>query len=64
MKIFYYILTIFFFLSCSDQRALERIEIQLDKETLNPVRNPGERGTIRIIGCDSKVIHGIFHCLM
>ena len=52
MKIFYYILTIFFFLSCSDQRALERIEIQLDKETLNPVRNPGERGTIRIIGCD------------
>lgn len=50
MKALFYILTLFLFLSCSTQGTLEKIDIQLDKETLNPVRNPGERGTIQITG--------------
>ena len=50
MKISLYILTILLCLSCSTQNKLEEISIQLDKETLNPVRNPGEKGTLRVIG--------------
>ncbi len=50
MKISLYILTILLCLSCSKQNKLEEISIQLDKETLNPVRNPGEKGTLRVIG--------------
>ena len=50
MKTLFYILTTLFCLSCSTQNKLDEITIQLDKETLNPVRNPGERGTLRIAG--------------
>lgn len=50
MKISLYILTILLCLSCSKQNKLEEISIQLDKETLNTVRNPGEKGTLRVIG--------------
>ena len=50
MKISLYVLTILFCLSCCTQNKLEEISIQLDKETLNPVRNPGEKGTLRVTG--------------
>ena len=50
MKTLFYILTTLFCLSCSMQNKLEEITIRLDKETLNPVRNPGERGTLHVTG--------------
>ena len=50
MKISLYVLIILFCLSCCTQNKLEEISIQLDKETLNPVRNPGEKGTLRVTG--------------
>ncbi len=37
--------------ACSNKEEIpQRISIQLDKETLNPVRNPGETGTVRVVG--------------
>ncbi|MBB4621261.1 endo-alpha-N-acetylgalactosaminidase family protein [Parabacteroides faecis] len=50
MKTLFYILITLFCLSCSMQNKLEEITIRLDKETLNPVRNPGERGTLHVTG--------------
>lgn len=54
MKVPLYLLTVLLCLSCGTQAELEEISIRLDKETLNPVRNPGEQGTVSVIGLYSN----------
>ncbi len=51
MKLFFSYLIILSCFACTNKReTLERISIQLDKETLNPVRTPGEKGDVRVLG--------------
>lgn len=49
MKTFLMCILLSLCVSCAEKQ-FDRIEIELDKETLNPVTNPGEKGTIRVAG--------------
>lgn len=48
MKTFLICISLLLCLSCS-KKQVEGIEISLDKETLNPVVNPGEKATVRVM---------------